>query len=71
MSPILIEHEGDVWGFLEDPNPKTLQALCEGEVRWLWIDVNRVTQAAWMNFYQPRFTSPDTIIAELMPTSCQ
>lgn len=71
MSPILIEHEDDVWGFLDDPNPQTLYALCEGDVRWLWIDKQRTEQMIWEPFASVLLENNDVILAQIDRNACR
>lgn len=70
MSSVLLEHEDQIWSFIEDPSPVTIEPLCAADVRWLWIDLERAPEVTWEPYYTTRVSNADTVIAELNGSSC-
>ncbi len=70
MSPILLQHEAQVWDFLEEPSATNAAPLCDANVTWLWIDLKRAPLRNWEPYYTIRLATQDTVIAELNPSAC-
>ncbi len=70
ISPVLLEHERQVWDFIEDPSAENATPLCEANVTWLWVDLERAPFQNWEPYYRIRLATKDTVVAELNPSAC-
>ena len=66
----LIDREKSVWDFINTPNQTTASFLCQKNVRWLWIDVERTEQRSWEPFASPIFQNEEVILAEVNSSLC-
>jgi hypothetical protein len=70
LGPELLANEAEVWRFLNDPDPQSVQPLCAGQVRWLWIDPTRTEQTSWSPFAEITYQNSEVVIARVTPDAC-
>jgi hypothetical protein len=70
LTPILLEHDAQVFAFLTEPSAATVAPLCKAGVRWLWVDP-RVSPGVELGpWAEPVVTGADAAVLRLDPAAC-
>lgn len=64
------EREAASWAFINAPSRRTVAALCEAGVDWVWVDERRTEQRTWRPFADVVWRGPDVTILRILPSAC-
>jgi hypothetical protein len=69
-TPELLQHDEEVWGFINAPSAASVTPLCEAGVRWVWVEPSETKLRNWQPYGTTVFENGDAIILELTPAAC-
>ena len=70
VSAELPTREKAVWDFIDNPDQSTSGVICQGGVRWLWLDKERTTQRDWEPYASSVFENDEVTLAQVNRSIC-
>jgi hypothetical protein len=69
-TPQLLQHDEEVWTFINAPSSSSIAPLCEAGVKWVWVEPSETKLRDWQPFATTAFANENAIILELAPGAC-
>jgi hypothetical protein len=69
-TPQLLQHDEEVWTFINAPSSSSIAPLCDAGVKWVWVEPSETKFRDWQPFATTAFANENAIILELADGAC-